>query len=479
MRKLLFLLALFPALAWGQTSIDLGKPYKFKTITLAGTTVTGIDFTGTYTGNVIDFTDVTIDHTGSNGPALLRAGTYASPLSNSDEDQSGLLRLYTTTDAGGTSYDRGIFMCSKTTNTKGVFPIAGLAEVNAVPSGNGPTKVQAGQFISHLNSATAKLAALGGDATAGMYGAWLKVTANDGATTASGSRVAPLWVDNQLYGSNINAGTEEYGIFATAGGTSVDAFVGFETSSVGWDQLFYFDETAYDQEPVENSALRVKLNTTQYYIPLSTSSTEFVYDSIETGTAFITDLATATTTVLTPTSTGLIDTLETTDLATADITVTGDWVMDTVTIAHLIYEPPHGMVSFHDSSTTLTMSTGVFTHVTNAWYSLFSETDVSDITFAGDSVTIAHAGSYMMNIGLSLSGTASDAYEITLYKNHVQTGPIMERTTSQTDVGYMGLPIYLDALAVGDDLKLMIRNTASDDDATVIACSWTLFMLHP
>ena len=205
-----------------------------------------------------------------------------------------------------------------------------------------------------------------------------------------------------------------------------------------------------------------------------------VFSTINVTDSLVLDyLATPNTTVLTPTVTGAIDTLETTDLATADITVTGDWVMDTVTIAHLIYEPPHGMVSFHDSSTTLTMSTGVFTHVTNAYASLFSETDMSNITFAGDSVTIAHAGSYVVNIGLSFSGTASDAYEITLYKNHVQIGPIMERTTSQTDVGYMGLPVYLDALAVGDDLKLMIRNAVSDDDATVLSCSWIIWLLHP
>lgn len=239
---------------------------------------TNLIFSGdTLTDDAIDFSSVVINHTGSGGPCLIRAGTYGSPVSNSDEDQSGMIRLYSTTDAGGTSYDRGIFVCTKTTNTKGVFPVAGLAEVNAVPTGNGPTKVQAAQFIAHLNSATAKLAALGGDATAGMYGGWFKIAANEGATTASGSRAAPLWVDNQLNGSNINAGMEEYGIFATTGGSKPDAFIGFETTSSGWSYLFSFDETSYDQDPVgsgdatggnKDYYLKVNINGVAYGIQL-------------------------------------------------------------------------------------------------------------------------------------------------------------------------------------------------------------------
>jgi len=245
---------------------------------IVGTVATGIDFTGTYTGNCIDFTDITIDHTGSNGPCMIRAGTYASPVANADEDQSGMIRLYGETSADGSSYDRGVFVCLKTTGIKGIFPIAGLAEVLA-QTGNGPTKVQAAQFICHLNSATAKLAALGGDSTAGMYGGWFKITANEGATTASGSRAAPIWIDNQLYGSNINAGMEEYGIFATTGGSKPKAFIGFETTSSGWTNLLYFDETAYDQDPIfstgtckvdaskdSTGTIKIDLNGTTYYI---------------------------------------------------------------------------------------------------------------------------------------------------------------------------------------------------------------------
>uniref|UniRef100_A0A6M3IGA3 Uncharacterized protein n=1 Tax=viral metagenome TaxID=1070528 RepID=A0A6M3IGA3_9ZZZZ len=231
-----------------------------------------VSFNGTFTDDCLDFTSVAINHTGSNGPCLIRAGTYASPVSNADEDQSGMIRLYSTTSAGGTSYDRGVFACCKTTNTKGVFPVAGLAEVNAIASGTGPNKVQAGQFIAHLNDATALLATMGGDATAGMYGTWNKITSEVGSVASAGSRAAAVWVDNQMNGT---VSGEEYGIFSTTGGSVPDAWAAFETTSSGWAQLFYFDETAYDQAPISGTSLKVLVNASQYYLPFSLTNTGF------------------------------------------------------------------------------------------------------------------------------------------------------------------------------------------------------------
>jgi len=83
---------------------------------------------------------------------------------------------------------------------------------------------------------------------------------------------------------------EEYAFYVTSG-TKPDAVFGFEASSGsgGWDQLFYFDETTYDKVPVQDKSLKTLVNATQYYIPLSTSSQSFVYDSLEVGNAIIND----------------------------------------------------------------------------------------------------------------------------------------------------------------------------------------------
>ena len=262
-----------------RTSIGVGTgdTPTFTALYLAGSVATGLQFTGTYTANALDFSGATIDPSGSGGPCFIRMGAYGSEIDyGADNDQSGAIRLYTTCSGDGTSYDRGIFACTVTTGAKGAFPVAGLAEANN--TGTGPKKLQAGQFIAHLGarSSGAHLATLGGDSTAGMYGVWAKVAAAGDATCDSGSRVAPVWVDNQMSGT---ISGEEYGLFSTTGASRPDAWAGFETTSSGYDQLFYFDETynsgagtcvTTDAVPGGNQDARIKVyyNGTQYYIPL-------------------------------------------------------------------------------------------------------------------------------------------------------------------------------------------------------------------
>ncbi len=241
-----------------------------------GSCVTGIDLAGTYTGNALDFSNATIDPTGSNGPCFIRAGTYATPIDyGADNDQSGMIRMYSTCSGDISSYDRGAFLYCETTGAKGAFPIAGLAEANN--TGTGPKKLQAGQFIAHLGaqSAGAHLATAVGDATAGLYGIWAKVAASGTAVCDSGSKVAAIWCDNQMSGT---ISGDEWGIFATTGASRPDAFIGFNTSSSGYDQLLSFDST-FDSgagtcvttdavSGSQDARMKVWYDGTQYYIAL-------------------------------------------------------------------------------------------------------------------------------------------------------------------------------------------------------------------
>ena len=262
-------------LQWARIGMIEPSPSFNNDVTIDGS-ASGLDMQGAYTSAAIDLTDVVLNHSGSSGPVMIRAGTYGSPVSSSDPHQSGMIRLYGSNDAAtddGTGfYDRGLFAYLRTDKAKGIFPIAGLAEVRTT-AGDGPTDVMAAQFIADLNTTGAKL----NDGGFGMFGAWLKITAKDGATTVSGTVKAPLWLDNQMYGNNAAPG-EEYTIFATTGGLRPDAFVGFETTSSGWDYMWYFDETAYDQAPVSSitpatqsndsdGSIIINLNGTDYYIP--------------------------------------------------------------------------------------------------------------------------------------------------------------------------------------------------------------------
>ena len=235
----------------------------------------GIDMQGAYTNAAIDLSDVTLNHTGSAGPVMIRAGSYGSPVTSSDPHQSGMIRLYgrnsALTDDGTGFYDRGVFVALKTTGAKGQMAFGGLVEVETTVSGDGPTNVKGAEFIVNLINTGSKL----GNGV--MYGAWCKITATDGATTHGSSKKAAIWLDNQMNGNNAGPG-EEYTIFATTGGLRPDAFVGFETSSSGWDYMWYFDETAYDQAPIStmtpatgsqdaDGSIIINLNGTAYYIP--------------------------------------------------------------------------------------------------------------------------------------------------------------------------------------------------------------------
>ncbi len=250
----------------------------FTTVIVEGGVAEGIDMQGAYTNAAIDLTDVVLDHSGSSGPVMIRAGTYGSPVSSSDPHQSGMVRLYGSnsaiTDDGTGFYDRGIFVNLQVTGNKGAFPIAGLIEVRNVGSEAGPTSVMAGQFIVGLHTSTSKLAATVGSDD-GMFASWFKIYSTSGSVAASTSRVAAIWLDNSMGGT---VSGEHYSAFITSGGAAKpDAIFGFETGA-GWEALFYFDETAYDKDPISNlgaknevnsdKSIKIDLNGTVYYIPI-------------------------------------------------------------------------------------------------------------------------------------------------------------------------------------------------------------------
>ena len=282
MKKITILLVIMLSFILAQTTTETSTPSVIsQTVTVTDEAgVTGYDFQGSYTNAAIDFSDVVLNHSGSGGPVMIRAGTYGSPVTSSDAGQSGFIRLYgrnsaLTDDEASGFYDRGVFVTLKSTGAKGIISFGGLVEVETTVSGNGPVNVKGGEFIANLKDAGSKLANTVG--TGGMYGAWFKIAATVGATTGATSKKAAVWLDNQMNGNNAAPG-EEYTIFSTTGGLKPDAWASFETSSSGWETLFYFDETAYDEDPISNlgaknevnsdKSIKIDLNGTVYYIPI-------------------------------------------------------------------------------------------------------------------------------------------------------------------------------------------------------------------
>jgi len=206
---------------------------------------------------------------------IISAGSYASKLAHAGNE---MITLAATGSTASTFYlGIGSYITVTGEDSWG-FPLCTLVESTDT---TGVSKLQGMQSMAFLGtvggSEAAHLKTLGGDATAGMYAGWFKVGANSNCVCDSGSRVAAIWVDNQMSGT---VSGEEYGIFATTGASVPDAFIGFETSSSGWSQLFYFDSTMASTQPVVTSGcnvsgagaseayLKVLVDTTQYGIPL-------------------------------------------------------------------------------------------------------------------------------------------------------------------------------------------------------------------
>jgi hypothetical protein len=223
---------------------------------------------------------ITVESTGglvfSGTPAgkVISAGSYGSKLTHS---ASELITLA----AEGTEDDfyLGIGSYIKVSGEDGKgFPLCTLVESTHTTGTDRMQGLQAMSFLGTVGgSEAAHLKTLGGDATAGMYAGWFKVGANSNCVCDSGSRVAAIWVDNQMSGT---ISGEEYGLFCTTGASKPDALIGLETTSSGWAQFLLLDETMASAEPFVASGcnvsgagaseayLKVSVNGTQYGLPL-------------------------------------------------------------------------------------------------------------------------------------------------------------------------------------------------------------------
>jgi len=209
--------------------------------------------------------------TSTSGGGVIDAGSYASKLTATGVE----MITVATTKASGWSIGVGSY---GTVTAEDGYPI-GFASLVESTHTTGTKTLQGAQFMAFLGtpggSQAAHLKTRGGDSTAGMFAVWAKTGANANCVIDSGARTAPLWVDNQVSGT---LSGEEYGIFASTGASRPTAFIGFETTSSGYDQLFYFDETfnsgagtcvTTDAVPgTQDARIKVYYNGTQYYIPL-------------------------------------------------------------------------------------------------------------------------------------------------------------------------------------------------------------------
>ena len=130
----------------------------------------------------------------------------------------------------------------------------------------------------------------------------------------------------------------------------------------------------------------------------------------------------------------------------------------------------YGEMGFGDSTRTIALTQNVFRVVTNSNKTLWSTAaiDLHNVTYSGDSLIIDSAGTYQVNVQLSMDGTSGSVIRLGVFLNGV---------LACTCTGYQELLnnrilqlsyINIDALNAGDVLQVVITNTANNDDVDAV-----------
>jgi TusA-related sulfurtransferase len=130
----------------------------------------------------------------------------------------------------------------------------------------------------------------------------------------------------------------------------------------------------------------------------------------------------------------------------------------------------YGEMGFGDSTRTLALTQNVFSVVTNSNKTLWQTAaiDLHNVTYSGDSLIIDSAGTYQVNVQLSMDGTSGSVIRLGVFLNGVLacscTGYQELLNNRILQLTY----INIDALNAGDVLQVVITNTANNDDVDAI-----------
>lgn len=158
-----------------------------------------------------------------------------------------------------------------------------------------------------------------------------------------------------------------------------------------------------------------------------------------------------------------------------NIEISGDTIYsgtDTTTIAETaINKRAYADLHASDSSITLSMTQNNYAHVTNPSNTLLTAGHAKNITTGGDSLVVTIAGTYRVDVHLSLNGNANDIYEgVIAVDNVTNNDHKVTRKTSNNDVGDMSFSGLYNFTA-SQSVKMVLRNTANNNDATIVnAC---------
>lgn len=213
---------------------------------------------------LLDFSSVTL----ADGANVIRGASLDF------EDVTGWLVF-----SGNTEDDAFRYSAYFQPQTSSSGKLLGLGNTGILQSGTSVNVAEAAQLHLIVQSG-ATITTRGGDPTAGVHPVWAKVQGDVGSTWNSGCRVAPIWADYQINGSDLS-GEESYMALLSAG-SNIHAIFRFE----GGGNATYLLETSeglgngfmassgYDDTMSNTPAgfMVVNLNGTSYGVPLMSAT---------------------------------------------------------------------------------------------------------------------------------------------------------------------------------------------------------------
>ena len=165
-------------------------------------------------------------------------------------------------------------------------------------------------------------------------------------------------------------------------------------------------------------------------------------------------------------------------LTIADGSENSGYVLTSDAAGHATWQDPtgYGEMGFGDSTRTIALTQNVFSVVTNSNNTLWqtAAVDLHNVTYSGDSLIINSAGTYQVNLQLSVDGATSSV---------IRLGVFLNGSLACTCTGYQELAnnkiiqlayINIDALNAGDVVQVVITNTANSDDIDAVGGKLTV-----
>ena len=160
-------------------------------------------------------------------------------------------------------------------------------------------------------------------------------------------------------------------------------------------------------------------------------------------------------------------------LTIADGSENSGYVLTSDAAGHATWQDPnaYGEMGFGDSTRTIALTQNVFSVVTNSNNTLWSTAavDLHNVTYSGDSLIIDSAGTYQVNVQLSVEGTNASIIRMGVFINGVLACTCTGWQQLSNNLIIQLTYINIDALNAGDVVQVVITNTANNDDVDAIA----------